>query len=93
MALNVIILRTAREWTTGLIGMSPIPADTVFVFMPVAPGTVFHSRGVLEPFDIVFVDSRHRVLAARRMKPESDVMVAPAGAVEAWEAKAGVMTG
>lgn len=91
--LNLIVFRTAREWTTGLIGMKPILGNTVFVFPHVAPGTVFHSRGVLEPFDLAFVDGRRRVLSARRMTPERDVMIAPARTVEAWESKAGVLIG
>lgn len=87
--MPVILFETALEKATGLIGMRPISAETLFVFTKVQPGALFHSIGVLESFDLVFVDAQRNVLLSKRMTPPGDVLVAPPGTVEAWESKAG----
>lgn len=93
MIPRVVVLRTDQEKTVGLIGMRPVPPETVFVFADVREGTLFHALGVLEPFDLVFVDPLQRVLLSRRMTPGVDGLVAPPGTAQAWESKAGVLLG
>lgn len=93
MTPRVVVLRTDQEKVTGLIGMRPVPPETVFVFADVREGAVFHAVGVLEEFDLVFVDPLQRVLLSRRMRPGIDELVAPPGTAEAWESKAGVLLG
>jgi hypothetical protein len=64
--IRVVLLKRRKEKERGLIGMSPIPDDTYFVFQDVRPGTYFHSRGVLEPFDIAFLDRMGRPIESPR---------------------------
>lgn len=86
---KTIVLRSLEEQAQGLIGMKPIPADTFFVFPNVRPGTIFHSRGVLESFDIAFIDAWGRTIFTKTIMPPHEVVTVPQGAVTAVEARAG----
>ena len=90
---NVVVLKGDREKSIGLIGMSPIPPDTYFIFENVLPGTLFHSRGVLEPFDIAFLDGRGRPLLVTEIMPPDGVITAPLGTQKVVESKAGYLHG
>lgn len=87
--IDIVLFKGRREQAKGLIGMSPIPDKTFFVFPGIRAGALFHSRGVLEPFDIAFVDKGGRVLTAKRVVPSDGTAVAPPGTDRAVEAKAG----
>lgn len=91
--INVVLLKGQREKETGLIGMSPIPDDTYFVFPHVRPGTYFHSRGVLEPFDIAFLDGTGRPILVAQVVPPDGLIAAPPGTATVIEAKAGTLHG
>lgn len=91
--INVVLLKGQREKTLGLIGMSPIPSDTYFVFPNVRPGTYFHSRGVLEPFDIAFLDGTGRPIQITEIVPPDGLIAAPPGTVTVVEAKSGSLRG
>lgn len=90
---NVVVLKGDREKSIGLIGMSPIPPDTYFVFENVLPGTLFHSQGVLEPFDIAFLDGRGKPLLVTEIMPPAGVITAPPGTQKVVESKAGYLQG
>ena len=90
---NVVVLKGDREKQIGLIGMSPIPPDTYYVFENVLPGTLFHSQGVLEPFDIAFLDNRGKTLLVKEITPPDGVINAPLGTHRAVESKAGYLQG
>ncbi len=89
--MNVVVFKTNREKQKGLIGMSPIPADTVFVFPGTRAGGWFHSRGVLEPFDIAFLDADKRVLKIDRVYPPRGLAQAPPGTKTAVEGRPGIL--
>lgn len=90
---NVVVLKGDREKSIGLIGMSPIPPDTFFVFEDVRPGTLFHSRGVLEPFDIAFLDNHGTPLVITEVVPPDGLIAAPLGTHKVVESKAGYLRG
>ena len=85
--MNIVNLVSLEEKATGLIGMKPIPADTLFVFANINPGQQFHSNGVLEPFEIYFMDARGRKLSGKILVPPHDVATAPAGTNHVIEKK------
>lgn len=85
---DVVIWSTPEEKQQGLQYMSPIPANKLFVFINVSPGTIFHSRNVTEPFYIEFVDQGGLMLKHAILKPPNDIIMAPPGTVYAVEAKA-----
>lgn len=87
--IDIVLFKGPREQAKGLIGMSPIPDKTFFVFPGVRAGTLFHSQGVLEPFDIAFLDREGRILKMKRVIPSGGTAVAPHGTNRAVEAKAG----
>jgi uncharacterized membrane protein (UPF0127 family) len=87
--LAFVMLRTPAQKAKGLIGMSPIPSKVLFVFPDIGPGMTFHSRGVLEPFDIVFLDRSGVIIDAKRVTPSGGLATAPPGTRSAVEAKAG----
>jgi hypothetical protein len=89
--INVVLLNGLREKSIGLIGMSPIPPDTFFVFNNVKPGQVFHSRGVLEPFDIAFLNEVGDPISINEIVPPDGLIAAPLGTCTAVEAKAGYL--
>ena len=86
--MKVVNLVTLQEKATGLIGMKPIPPDTLFVFHSVKPGQQFHSQGVLEPFQIIFRDSSGRNLSKEVVVPPHGGAIAPRGTTHAVEMKA-----
>lgn len=77
--------RTPAEKAKGLIGMDPIPEDTLFVFDPVYEGVTFHSNGVLYPFFIAFLDEDLEVLDIFEVMPPHGTAKAPPGTVMAVE--------
>lgn len=87
--INIVLFKGHQEQAKGLIGMSPIPGKTFFVFPGIRAGALFHSRGVLDQFDIAFVDKDGRILKAKRVTPPHGTAVAPLGTDRAVEAKAG----
>jgi uncharacterized membrane protein (UPF0127 family) len=91
--IRVVLLKRRKEKERGLIGMSPIPDDTYFVFQDVRPGTYFHSRGVLEPFDIAFLDRMGRPILITQIVPPDGLIAAPPGTATVVEAKAGLLRG
>lgn len=89
--MRVVKLSTPREQARGVIGISPIPRDVLFVFEPVRPGAAFHMRGVSEPIDIAFLCCSGRVVDIKRLVPPGGVAVAPEGTTAAVEAAPGVI--
>lgn len=89
--MKFIVFRTLEEQALGLQHRPVIEDNTIFIFPSIAPGTVFHSRNVREPFDIAFLDKTYSVLAKRTMIPEADKFAAPAGTALAIEACAGLL--
>lgn len=87
----VINLRTPEEKAKGLQGMSYIAPETIWVFHNIAPGVVFHSRNVPEPFDIAFLDAAGIVLAVHSVEPPRGVVQAPERTAMAIESKEGEM--
>jgi predicted membrane-bound spermidine synthase len=75
--MNIVQLISREEKAKGLIGMRPIPSDTLFVFYDIFPGQQFHSQGVLEPFEIFFCDRGGRNLLSKVMVPPHDIATAP----------------
>lgn len=91
--IRVVLLKSGPERAIGLIGMRPIPPGTLFVFPDVAPGTIFHSRGVLEPFDIAFLDEDGRPILITEIIPPDGLIAAPPGTRTVVEAKRGTLRG
>jgi hypothetical protein len=89
--INVVLLNGVREKSLGLIGMSPIPPDTFFVFNNVKPGTFFHSRGVLESFDIAFLNEAGKPILITEIVPPDGLIAAPLGTCTVIESKAGYL--
>tara|TARA_Y100000310_G_scaffold185030_1_gene185130 strand:- start:168 stop:485 length:318 start_codon:yes stop_codon:yes gene_type:complete len=85
--MNVVHLTTMQEKAKGLIGMKPIPYDTLFVFHDIQGGQKFHSQGVLEPFHIIFRDSAGRNLSRKLVTPPYGTARAPIGTDYAVEMK------
>lgn len=87
--MNKVVLRNPHERAKGLIGMKPIPKDTLYIFPDLKPGTYFHSRGVLEPFEIVFVNKEGTRTAVHKITPPDGGVDAPEWATVAVEAVPG----
>jgi uncharacterized membrane protein (UPF0127 family) len=88
--MRIVVWRTPAEQARGLQGR-PIEPDTLFVFPGVRAGGIFHSRNVLEPFDIGFLRADYSLIGYRTMSPERDVAVLPPGTACVIEAKAGML--
>lgn len=86
--MQVVVFETPEEQAQGLQSRQ-IEQNTLFVFPHIRPGTVFHSRNVLEPFDLAFLSFDNRVLEKRLIIPTDGIAVAPQGTWTAIEAKAG----
>lgn len=86
--MQVLVFETPEEQAQGLQSRQ-IEPDTLFVFPHIKPGTLFHSRNVLEPFDLAFLSFDNRVLEKHRITPTDGIAVAPQGTWTAIEAKAG----
>ena len=91
--IEVVVLKGPGEQAQGLIGMKPIPEKTFFVFPNIRPNTYFHSRGVLEKFDIVFIDRNGNPLLVKTIVPPDGIVKAPLGTDTVIEAKAGTFHG
>jgi len=89
--MRIVVWSTPEEQAQGLQGRPRVEPDTLFVFPGVAPGGVFHSRNVLEPFDIGFLRRDYSLIGFRTMVPEADVVVLPPETACVVEAKAGTL--
>lgn len=91
MNFSIVLFGTPEARAKGLQHMKPIPPATLFVFPEVAPGTFFHSRNVLEDFDLSFLTARGEVIDTWTMEPPRAVVQAPEHASLAVEAGSGVL--
>lgn len=91
--LRVITFTTREEKMKGISGMSPVPKDALFVFQDLEQGSYFHSQGVLEDFEIVFLNDRKEPMYFAVMHPERQLAIIPAGATTAVESAVGVISG
>lgn len=87
--IDIVVFKGPREQAQGLIGMKPIPDRTLFMFPGIRAGALFHSQGVLEPFDIAFVDRNGKTLKFKRVIPPHGIAIAPPGTDRVVETKAG----
>lgn len=83
---------TPGKKAKGLQHMKPIPEKTVWSFLDVREGQVFHSQNVMEPFEIAFLDEVGRVLSLDTIVPQKAIIAAPKGAAMAVESKDGELT-
>lgn len=90
--MRVITLATRARQAQGLIGMDPIPPGVIWVFPEIAPGTMFHSQGVREDFEIVFFSKTLEPLLAARIRPPNQVVYAPAATALAVESAVGTLS-
>jgi len=90
--VRIVTLTTPAQKALGLIGMSPIPPGVIWVFPNTAPGSMFHSQGVLHPFEILFLSKSLDPLLACTVVPESEVVYAPAGTALAVESAVGTLS-
>jgi len=89
--IKVVNLYTPEQQAQGLIGLKPIPTDTIWVFHSVKPGTVFHSRGVLENFDIECLNNRLECLGIQSVHSPDEVVEVPPGTSFVVESALGVL--
>ncbi len=89
--MNVITFDTPEQQAKGLQYLPEIPANVLYVFPLVDPGTYFHSWNVAEPFDIAFLAEDFTVLSIGQITPPKDGMTAPPATAMVVEAKAGVL--
>lgn len=87
--MRVVIFDTPDLMERGLQHRRPIEDQTLFVFPLVRPGTVFHSRNVLEPFDLAFISEEREVLVVRTIQPQIEILAAPPRSHMAIESKGG----
>jgi uncharacterized membrane protein (UPF0127 family) len=87
--MKKVVLSTPAQKAKGLIGMSPIPKDTLFIFTDVGQNSYFHSQGVLHPFEIVFVNKDGTQTEVHSLKPPDDTVNVPPWATVAIEAAEG----
>lgn len=87
--MKKVVFKTTAEKARGLIGMTPIPKNTLFIFQDLQPGSYFHSRGVLHPFEIAFVNKDGTKTEVHRMVPPDDEVNTPEWATVAVEAAEG----
>lgn len=85
--MKIVVFRTAEEQARGLRGMRPIPEATLFVFPGIKPGTRFTAEGVLEAFDVDFLDADYTILSTWQLDPGNDVVAAPARCALAVESR------
>lgn len=84
-----MIFETPDEQAMGLQYRPVIEAGTLFLFIPMGPGRMFHSRNVAEPFDIAFLGYDWKVLKKELVSPPHGTVFSPDGTAMAVEAKAG----
>jgi uncharacterized membrane protein (UPF0127 family) len=87
--MQIVLFDTPELMAHGLQHRRPIEDETIFVFPLVSPGNVFHSRNVLEPFDLAFISEERVVLAMRTIQPQVEVFEAPPKSHMAIESKGG----
>jgi uncharacterized membrane protein (UPF0127 family) len=90
--VTIINLDTPEARAKGLQHMSYIAPETIWVFPSIAPGIVFHSRNVAEPFDIAFLDASGLVLEVHTVEPTRGTVQAPERTAMALETKEGEMS-
>lgn len=90
--MRVVVFQTSEEKAQGLIGVSPIPAETLFVFPNMKGGGYFHSQGVLEPFEIHFFDQLWKPTGwSYVVKPPMGLVQTPSTTKTVVEAKVGTL--
>jgi uncharacterized membrane protein (UPF0127 family) len=89
--LSIVRLSSRQQRIQGLIGLKPIPKRVLFVFPDIPQNQTFHSKGVLEPFEIVFIDKNGIIIEAQLVTPPNETVKAPDGAVTAVEMKGGML--
>jgi len=82
--MNIVKLDTAQQKAQGVIDHDVLD-DDVFVFVGIAPGAMFHMKGVEVPIDIVFLDRNYSVLERSTMQPSTGGATAPEGTAHAVE--------
>jgi uncharacterized membrane protein (UPF0127 family) len=92
-SMRTVVFETREQQQLGLQHFSSIPDDTVFKFPRIPAGTVFHSRNVPEPFEIVFVSAGGAILKKALLTPPLDTIEAPPGTSTVYEARPGVLRG
>lgn len=85
--MKFVIFRTPAEQARGLRGMKPIPAETAFIFPGVKPGQRITAAGVLESFDVTFLNSDYGFIGTWQLDPGAETVEAPAGAALAIETR------
>jgi uncharacterized membrane protein (UPF0127 family) len=87
--IHIVMYRTPAEKAKGLQHMAPIPPETLFVFPNTPGGQQFHSRNVMETFDICFVDARGEVLECATIVPPRETILTHPETFVVLEAKGG----
>lgn len=88
--IDAVFFETPEEKAHGLQGVEPIPRRTIFIFPETLAGTVFHSRNVLEPFEIYFMNKDGRIMESWRVTPPAGIIQTPMGTETVVEAKDGL---
>lgn len=91
--MKIVDFATPEQKALGLQYFPWIPDDTVYRFMNVRPGTIFHSRNVPEPFEILFFSASGYLITRTTMTPPDQLVQAPTGTSYALEARPGVLPG
>lgn len=87
--IDVVFLETPADYHTGLQGLKPIPARTLFLFPRISAGQTFHSQGVLEPFEIFFLNRHGRIMSSWTVEPPDGVIETPPGTTMVVEGREG----
>lgn len=87
--MNLKVLASFRDQSRGVLGLKALGAEDVFLFQGIGAGEGFHMVGVPFPLDIAFLDRGFKILAIRRMEPQSGGAIAPLRCAHAAEAAAG----
>jgi len=90
--ISITVFSLPEEKAKGLQFMKPVPPRHLFVFSDIAPGTMFHTRNVTEPIDIMFVSLGGEVLDMVTIVPPRGTIQAPPGTGLAVEAKEGELS-
>lgn len=90
--LTIHYMDTPGKKAQGLQHMKPIPDKTIWSFLDIREGQIFHSQNVHEPFEIAFLDRNGKVLTLSTVVPQAAVIAAPRGAAIAVEAKDGELS-
>lgn len=90
--MRVLIWKSFEDQAKGLQHRPRIETDTLFVFPYIVERDLFHSRNVVAPFDLAYLDERMTVLRVRTLVPPKETDQAPKGTYMAVEAAAGNLT-